>query len=139
MNRSGLIESDDDYQRLNLYRANVDRCIRGRKGQKFLREMAEAMDAMPVKRLIAEELIADDGEVCAIGSVCKSRGIDVSKIDPEDPDNVAAAVGIHRILASEIEYENDDTYWRSRETAEERWLRMRKWIDKNLVDQKVSQ
>jgi hypothetical protein len=138
MSRSGYVDTgdweDDEIGTLNLYRANVARSIRSKRGQAFLREMAAAMDAMPEKFLIADELVTAEGEVCAIGSVCKARGLDVSGTDPEEPDEVAKLVGISRILAAEIEYENDEGGWH--ENDEQRWTRMRHWIDSNLIKAK---
>lgn len=130
MSRHGY--SDDlDVLDLGRYRGQVKSAIRGKRGQAFLRELAAAMDAMPEKALIAEELIDDEGQCCTIGVVCKARGIDVSKIDHEEPEQVGAAVGIARQLAAEIEYENDDGGWR--ETDEQRWQRMRRWVDSQLL------
>ena len=132
MSRSGLVEADD-CDNYNLYRANVRRSIRGKKGQAFLREMADAMDSMPVKELIAEELIDEEGNCCAIGTVCKSRGLSVKSVDSTDPESVGKLVGISRLMAAEIEFENDDDFGFEVETPAKRWTRMRKWIDSNLV------
>jgi hypothetical protein len=134
MSRSGYCE-DGDY--LDLYRASVDRAIDGKRGQAFLKDLASAMDAMPVKRLIANELENEVGEICAIGAVCRARGLDISKIDYEEPEKVGKAVGIARSMAAEIEYENDEggpPAWQTgkRETPEERWMRMRRWVEENI-------
>jgi hypothetical protein len=137
MSRSGY--SDDlDPQDLALWRGAVNRAIRGNRGQAFLREMAAAMDAMPVKELIAAKLVDDGGGVCAIGTVCQARGLDVSDVDYHDSESVGKAVGIARAMAAEIEYENDECApyrWREKrepETPAERWRRMRKWVDENI-------
>lgn len=97
-----------------------------------------------------------DGDVCAIGAVCKARGIDVSHVDYDSPEDVAAKVGIASQMVAEIEYENDEvgeryekvslppspdrqpwapdfTWERVDETPEERWQRMRRWAEVNLV------
>ena len=150
MSRSGYCDDLDPLD-LGRWRAQVKSAIRGRRGQAFLQELAAAMDSMPVKELITEELINDDGDCCAIGVVCKTRGVDVSKIDYEDSEQVGAAVGIARQLAAEIEYENDECgerwepvlrggsrmadgqYARVQETPAERWQRMRKWVEKNIA------
>ena len=129
MSRCGYSE---DCEHLDLYRANVDRTINGRTGQSFLRELAKSLDDMPVKELIANELVTEDGRVCAIGSVCKSRGIDVSNIDYESPEAVGKAVGITWMLAAEIEYQNDETRWAT-EAPANRWLRMREWVEEKLI------
>lgn len=126
MSRSGY---SDDCENLGLWRGAVERAINGKRGQAFLREMAAAMDAMAEKALIADELIAPDGEVCAIGSVCKARGIDVAHIAYDDPCVVGDLVGIAQSMAAEIEYINDEAGpWNRHETPEERWIRVRKWV-----------
>lgn len=129
MSRSGY---SDDYDYSNLYRGSVERAIYGKRGQVFLRELAEAMDAMPEKRLIAHELISESGEMCTIGVVCKKRGLDVNDIDIHDPSMVGALVGIAQSMAAEIEYKNDEGSG-FKETPEDRWIRMRKWADDSLL------
>jgi hypothetical protein len=132
MSRSGYNDDCDDDEKIGLYRQAVDRSIRGKRGQAFLREMAAAMDAMPAKELIAEQLVSDSGEVCAIGAVCQARGLDVSDVDyEENPEAVAEAVGIATALAAEIQYWNDEGSWKP-ETPAERWQRMRKWVAENI-------
>lgn len=129
MSRSGYSEDCDN---LDLYRASVDRALQGRRGQAFLRELIEALDALPEKILITGELIAENGACCAIGSVCQSRAIDVSKIDYEEPRMVGAALGIAPSMAAEIAFMNDE--WEGpRETSEDRWARMRRWAVNNLA------
>ena len=141
MSRHGYIDDDwDDSPEAILasgrWVACVKSAMRGKRGQAFLRELAAAMDAMPVKALIAHELINERGECCTIGVVCKARGIDVSKVDYECPEQVGAAVGIARQMAAEIEYENDDGFWDrdiKSESPEARWQRMRKWVESKLT------
>lgn len=130
MSRSGY--SDDCYgNSYELYRASVDRALMGKRGQRFLQELAEAMDDMTEKRLIAHELVTASGEMCTIGVVCKKRGLDVTNVDIEDPDRVGQLVNISRSMAAEIEYENDES-GPSMETPEQRWTRMREWVADNL-------
>ena len=136
MSRSGYRDDyDDDDGALNLWRANVDRAIGGKRGQDFLLEMASALDAMPVKELVADEVVRDSAHVCAMGAVAVARGLDVSKVDPEDPEAVAATFGIARAMACEIAFENDErAQWagQHQETPAERWTRMRKWVSDHL-------
>lgn len=132
MSRSGYTDDFDEYGYLVLYRSTVERALRGKRGQAFLRELAAAMDAMTDKALIAGELVRSaDGACCAIGAVCKARGMDVSRLDYDDPDRVGHAIGVARSMAAEIAYMNDE-YHRGTETPAERWARMRKWVDQNL-------
>jgi len=125
----------DDCEHLDLFRANVERSIHGRRGQAFLHEMAAALDAMPVKRL-ASGVLVEDGECCAIGSVAIARGMDVEYVDEFNPEEVAEAFRIPEILAQEIAFQNDEAteFHRVPETDEERWTRMRKWVDEQIAD-----
>jgi hypothetical protein len=130
MSRSGY---SDDCENLALYRNAVDRAIRGKRGQAFLREMAAALDAMPVKRLIAGEVVRDSEHVCAIGSVALARGTDVADLDITDGDAVGATFGVARALACEIAYENDGGLYEVEETPSSRWTRMRAWVAAQLI------
>lgn len=134
MSRSGYSDDCDGWS-LIRWRGAVTSAIRGNRGQAFLREMLAALDALPDKRLIAHDLEAG-GAVCAIGSVGKSRGLDMSGIDPEDKDAVAAKFGIAPALAAEIVYENDEfREWAAvKETPEQRFIRMRQWIEGHLIE-----
>lgn len=132
MSRSGYVDDCYDDLQLGRWRGVVNSAIRGKRGQEFLRELLAAMDAMPEKALIANQLIDEQGACCTIGVVCKSRGVDVSKVDCDDPEDVGNAVGIARQMAAEIEYYNDE--WGSYdETPEDRWRRMRKWVAKQII------
>ena len=131
MSRSGYNDDYDDIGSLNLYRANVDRALSGKRGQAFLREMVAALDAMPVKELVADELVRDATHVCAIGAVAVARKVDVSGLDVTDQDAVAKAFGIARAMAAEIAYENDESG--RAETPAQRWERMRAWARGQIV------
>lgn len=135
MSRSGYVESDDIDQWAHIrWRGAVKSAIRGKRGQALLKEMAAALDAMPIKRLIASELVTETGEVCALGAVAKARGMDVSDIDPEYRELVAQKFNIANSLAAEIAYENDDEFGYFNEDPEKRWQRVRKWVEENLKD-----
>lgn len=125
MSRSGYC---DDYEMENWsmirWRGQVASAIRGKRGQAFLRELVEALDAMPEKRLIANDL-EHAGNVCAIGSVGLKRGVDMSVLDPHDYDTIAGVFGIAPQLVQEIEWENDEAWHYS--SPEQRWTRMRAW------------
>lgn len=127
MSRSGYTEDDGD-GRLALWRGQVASAIRGKRGQRFLRDLVSALDAMPEKRLIKEEFECETG-VCALGALGKARGIDLTKLDPEDDEDTRKAARMFDIadqLALEVVYMNDEGSWGS-ETPEERWVRMRNW------------
>lgn len=129
MSRSGYNEDIDNWQ-LIRWRGMVASATRGKRGQKFYRDLLDALDALPEKQLIAEEL-EKDGQVCAIGSLGLIRGIDMSELDPEEPETVAAAFDIATCLAQEVVYENDEGA--DRETPEQRFVRMRTWVEKQIA------
>ncbi len=133
MSRSGYGE-DCEYP--ELYRHNVEQTIRSKRGQSLLRELAVQMDAMPEKILIEHELVNESGQCCTLGVVFKARGIDVSTVDESEPYVVAGKLGINHMMAAEIAYMNDEYGWEV-ETQEQRWTRMRKWVDENLIKEEV--
>jgi len=122
----------DDYAdaELALWCGAVRAAIRGRRGQAFLREMIDALDALPEKKLAADTLM-DGPNVCAMGAVALRRGLDLEDIDDYDPEDVAWCFGIAPALAQEIAYENDEAM-PSTETDEHRWQRMRRWAVSNI-------
>jgi hypothetical protein len=111
------------------WRGAVTSAIRGKRGQAFLREMLAALDALPQKRLIAEEL-EQNGEVCAIGSVGLARGLEMGELDQYDYDDLAKRFGISAALVREIECVNDEE--RQRATPEERFAHVRAWVVEQL-------
>lgn len=133
MSRSGYSDELDNWE-LICWRGAVASAIRGKRGQAFLRELADAMDAMPEKRLIAHDL-ERDGEYCALGVVAAKRGVDVKPLDPFEYDDIAAAMDIPKTLVCEIEYHNDECGgWCGPETPEQRWKRMRRWVASRLKE-----
>lgn len=125
MGRSGY---SDDCEYVELWRAAVDRATFGARGQRFLRKLRDALDALPVKRLITDALVNDSGEVCALGAVDPA-----ANVDPWDREAVAAHFNIAPALAAEIAYMNDEWLeYLLRETPEQRWTRMRTWVDQQI-------
>lgn len=169
MSRSWYCDDNDDPLALGRWRAQVRSATRGKRGQRLLRDMLDALDAMPEKRLVSgvleissqtdergaqkwAELFKDptaadryrkhyvetrpaafkEGEVCALGALGRVRGMDMSRLDPEDPDGVACAFDVAAPLVREIVYMNDEGSYRN-ETPEDRWRRMRKWVAAQIV------
>lgn len=129
MGRSGY---SDNCENLELWRQAVHNAIHGKRGQAFLRRMATALDSMPARRLISGDLVCGAG-VCAMGSVALAEGIDTSEIRPGDRDSVAELFKIAPALAAEIAFENDQDFAYHRDaTPEQRWERMRTWVDEHL-------
>lgn len=141
MSRSGY---SYDNENIAMWRGMVASATRGKRGQRFFRELLAALDAMPEKRLIRDAL-EDSGEVCAIGALGRAKGIDMSNMDPECPEEVAPAFNIAECLAQEVVYMNDEYFdfhyvqvpgdsreRRTEYTPEERWQKMREWVAKQI-------
>ena len=137
MSRHGYIEFEgDDPLAEGRWLGAILSAKRGKRGQSFFRELIEALDAMPEKVLAARSFTRG-GEVCALGAVALKRGIDVSEFEPPEGDDswddevdhsaLADTFGIAKCLAREIMYENDDEY--CKETPEQRYIRIRKWVE----------
>ncbi len=125
MSRSGYTDDIEDNWSHIMWRGRVTSAMRGKRGQALLKTMLAALDAMPEKRLIRNDLACPDG-VCALGSLGQYRGMSLTELDPENYEQVAAAFDIAEPLAREIVYMNDEVGWR--ETPEARWQRMRAWV-----------
>lgn len=125
MSRSGYVDAyGDDDLAMGRWMGVVASAARGQRGQSFLRDLIEALDAMPVKRLIKEDL-RKDGEVCALGALGAKKGLDLESLDPEDYDVVAKSFNIAAPLVQETVFMNDEFYYDS--TPEKRWEHIRKW------------
>lgn len=140
MSRHGYVDFDgDDILAEGRWRGAMLSAMRGKRGQAFLRDLIEALDALPEKSLAAHSFTRG-GEICALGSVALKRGIDVSEFEPPegddswddeiDHDSLAAKFGIASCLAREVMYENDEGGYN--ETPAQRWQRVRKWAERNI-------
>lgn len=137
MSRSGYNEDCDDQWSIIRWRGAVRSATRGKRGQAFFRELLAALDTMPAKRLISNDLVREDStgfeNVCALGALGKARGVNMGRLDPDDPETVAGTFNIADALAREVVFENDEAvYWKN-ETPEERWVRVRSWVASQIV------
>lgn len=139
MSRSGYTDDygDDDPLAFGRWRAVVKSATRGKRGQKFLREMLAALDALESKTLIADELQTYDGGVCAIGAWGAAKGLNMMEVDPEDYEAVADMCGVAPALVQEIVFMNDEAYRREGPAA--RYAEMRAWVDAQLVQPKTQE
>jgi hypothetical protein len=134
MSRSGY-DDDCDGWALIRWRGAVAAGIRGKRGQKLLTDMLAALDAMPVKALIADEL-QEQGSFCALGALGHQRGLPMDTIDPYDAEQVAASFDVSEALAREIVFLNDEGP--GAETPEQRWARMRRWVSQQIIPAEVA-
>jgi hypothetical protein len=133
MSRSGYSDDCDGWT-LIRWRGAVASAMRGARGQAMLRELLAALDAMPLKTLITNELMTDDGQFCTLGVLGQARGIDMAGVDAYDREAIAAKFNIAEALAAEIMFENDEHWiFRDDETPERRWTRMRNWVASKIT------
>lgn len=136
MSRSGYSDDGDSEIPIQLYRQAVRRATRGYHGQHLLKRLRDALDAMPVKRLIAGNIRDESGQVCVLGALDSNapKYNEDEYDDYEHPRKLAEHFKIAPALASEIVYMNDEAYsWRGDETPEARWTRMRAWVEKQIL------
>jgi len=81
---------------------------------------------MPVKRLIADAIKDESGDVCALGALDPTvQGLDAFSI--------AEHFKVAHALVAEIVYMNDMAWTHRYETPEQRWVLMRAWVDSQIV------
>jgi hypothetical protein len=120
------------------WRGQVASAVRGKRGQKLLVDLLNALDAMPVKRLVAGEL-QNGSDVCAIGCVGLARGLPIAEIDPYDTNRLAQELNAAQPLIQEIEYMNDDGLRRvGINSPEDRWRAVREWVASKITKDKQS-
>lgn len=161
MSRSGYTDDYDEDGKGGLWRGAVASSIRGKRGQQALKEIAAALDALPEKELIDESLVTAEGQFCTLGALGRARGMDMTRIDPDDRYSVARHFGISEALAAEIMYLNDEIIGKYKyieieicgpmrpqypdwgnhrhsirvpveNEAEKRWQYMREWVKKHI-------
>lgn len=114
----------DDCENLGLWRGAVKRATNGYHGQHLLTKLRDALDAMPVKRLITDAIKDESGDVCALGALDAT-------VESYDARDLARHFRIAWALAAEIVYENDERY--QQDTPEQRWTRMRAWVEAQIL------
>lgn len=132
MSRSGYSDDIDDQWAHIRWRGAVSSALRGAKGQAFLKELDAALDALPEKKLVANEL---EGDLCfcALGAVGKARGIDLAKIDTYNHKSLSKTFGIAPAMAQEIMWINDEAAtWRGEDQDAQRWQEVKNWIKKEI-------
>lgn len=137
-----------------LWEANLRRCFSGKAGQAKLRELRDALLALPEKKLIETRLADEQGNVCALGALVVqhhvARGADREDVIKQMAESIesddgwvdtwdaeqetlaeAKACGIKAPMAVEVAFMNDLHY---KETPEERYTRVLAWIEGRILD-----
>lgn len=140
---------DEDYpNQFALYHANVKRAMKGRRGQAFLKELEEALLALPEKKLI-EGRLCEAGKVCAMGALALKRRTSTGEkiedafkwLENEAPGEGYAGdtaefmekhFGILQCLSIETAYTNDERC-RKPWTEETRYETVLGWVRENIA------
>jgi hypothetical protein len=129
-----------------LYWQAQQNALRGKRGQALLRELEQALVALPAPRLIEGDFCAE-GEVCALGAVALRRELEagadfqaaVAKLEDESSGHAswegvsfaAERLGLPAALASAVVQENDID---SPITPEQRYRRVLDWVRRQLAE-----
>lgn len=144
MSRSGYVAAEG-FPEENLYRGCVVRAIRGKRGQRLLRELRAALEAMPKRELYPNAFEPAPGQFCALGALAAQKGIPTDGLvrplyadDPDgevecDNDEVARRFDIAESLAREIQWKNDEDAFR--ESPVQRWERVHRWVLRNIREE----
>lgn len=135
--RHGYIDDNDDVLQLGRWRGMVKSATRGKRGQRMLADLRDALDAMPEKRLVEGALQTKEGDLCAIGCVLAAKGKDYTAHEDDDEydlrelnESIAHELNVAECLVQEVEWHNDECGYN--ETPEQRWTRMRAWVEKQI-------
>lgn len=135
---------ESDESQMALFRANVDRASRGKRGQAFFLEFEQILLAMPNKRLASGVIADESGEVCAIGAYARAKNPETltNYIDKGyesfslwDTATLGAKCGMAKCLAWEVAYVNDETFEKC--TPEERHAKMLAWVRTQIVAEQL--
>jgi hypothetical protein len=152
MSRSNYTEDDEFPGQFDLYRANVERSLRSKAGQARLREMRDALLALPVKALEAGIFITGDEDsprVCGLGAwaLHHARSVaEASALVPKYPADVATddydtadalkRFGWPKLVVWEAIFINDE-HW-SCVTPEVRYEKVLAWVNANILPERAA-
>jgi hypothetical protein len=134
---SRLYEGDDDWEPWmdGQWAGALRSAIRGRRGQQFLRDLVNALDALPEPELSAGALEDEEtGCCCAFGAVRRFRGAESVPLyfhpmeEDVTPDHLTEPFDVSRALAWEVVEANEG--WcksNSPETRRQRFKEVRRW------------
>lgn len=141
MTRLHYYDDDSDPSQEGLAAGALRSAIRGERGQRFTRDLVQALDALPSPELAAGALEDEKtGCCCALGAVRRLRGADAVPLwfDPmeEDmaPDVLAKPFNISETLAWAVVQANEGGMTGNDESTRRlRWKQVRDWAARQLI------
>lgn len=140
---------DGDALSQGRWEHNLSRSIAGKKGQAALRELRQALLALPEPKLVTGLFTTAEGLCCTLGALAAYRkgreeGISITEaaralhdaVDPEDSDlhvEEGKKAGLSETLAWHLGYQNDDSYEFGRASPEERFAGVLCWVNENIT------
>jgi hypothetical protein len=136
---------DDDYwsdpPQEGLAAGALCSAIRGKRGQRFIRDLVQALDALPLPELAAGALEDEEtGCCCAFGAVRRFRGAHAVPLwfhpmeEDMTPGNLAEPFNVSKTLAWAVVQANEDGMTgNNQSTRRFRWKRVRDWAVRQLI------
>lgn len=123
------LEAENGRLRGYAFSWNVHQALRGRRGQSILREIEEALVALPARRLIQGEFVTASGEVCALGALAVARGRSSGLSRAETATEIRRAINLREGADELAEIVGDElgigelvaSAWRLEDLVEGRW------------------
>lgn len=110
-------EGDGDNPAALLWYPTLERALRGKRGGKVLREMRDALLALPDQRLIEGEIVTKEGDVCAVGAYLRHKDPEQYKTwcerggfngDAYETMDLGMELGMQKTIAWELGALNDE-------------------------------
>lgn len=141
MTRLYCDDDDLDPSREGLVAGALRSAVRGKRGQRFILDLVQALDALPSPELAAGALEDETtGCCCAFGAVRRFRGSEAVPLwfDPmeEDltPDHLAEPFNVSETLAWAVVQANEDGMTGNEEsTRRRRWKVVKDWAVRQLI------
>jgi hypothetical protein len=134
-------DDDSDPSQEGLITGAWRSAIRGRRGQQFLGDLVQALDALPLPELAAGALEDEEtGCCCAFGAVRRLRGVDAVPLwfDPTEediaPGNLAKPFNVSETFAwAVVQANEDEMIGNDEKTRRLRWKQVRDWAVRHLI------
>lgn len=135
---------DGDALDAGRWEKNLRASLEGKRGQRALRELREALLALPEPRLVRGLFTTAEGECCTLGALAayrkaRAEGVTITEaakalheaVDPEEGDfhtEEGVKAGMSRTMAWHLGYQNDDAWEWGKASPERRFEGVLGWV-----------